>query len=264
MNQALQEAFPGMSAGIAAAMVVVCAFLVIASLVALVISIFLAIAYIRYNRKENSLSLTGEEIARKILDQYGLEKIKVSATGSILFGNSYSHYFKKVRLRRLTYKKKSVSSMVMAAQKSALAILDKEQDPDMKKRIRLIPLISFGPFACVPLVIIGGLLDYWVFHTDGQYTVVFSIIGVAFYLFSFLLSILVLKTEKKAQTRSLVIMQEELSVTQEDLQMAQKLFRLYNIEYINNMVIALLELIYRILQIVAMFSSNGSSSSSKS
>ena len=154
--------------------------------------------------------------------------------------------------------------MVMAAQKSALAILDKEQDPDMKKRIRLIPLISFGPFACVPLVIIGGLLDYWVFHTDGQYTVVFSIIGVAFYLFSFLLSILVLKTEKKAQTRSLVIMQEELSVTQEDLQMAQKLFRLYNIEYINNMVIALLELIYRILQIVAMFSSNGSSSSSKS
>ena len=32
--------------------------------------------------------------------------------------------------------------------------------------------------------------------------------------------------------------------------MAQKLFRLYNIEYINNMILALLELIYYILRIV--------------
>lgn len=42
--------------------------------------------------------------------------------------------------------------------------------------------------------------------------------------------------------------------------MSRKLFRLYNIEYINDMVIALLELIYRILQIVAYV--QGSSSSS--
>ncbi len=40
----------------------------------------------------------------------------------------------------------------------------------------------------------------------------------------------------------------------------EKLFKLYNIEYVNDMVIALLELIYRVLQIIAYAQNNSSSS----
>jgi len=58
---------------------------------------------VKYNRKRNSSGKTGEEIARKILDDNDLKNIRVSKNGSILFGNSYSHYFKKVRLRRLDF-----------------------------------------------------------------------------------------------------------------------------------------------------------------
>lgn len=57
-------------------------------------------------------------------------------------------------------------------------------------------------------------------------------------------------------------MKEEGLATEEELVMCKKLFRLYNIEYINDMVIALLELIYRVLQIIA-YVQNSSSSSSK-
>ena len=67
-----------------------------------VISIWLAIRYAKFNKKENSAGMTGEQVARKILDDNGLNHIKVSVVGSIMFGNSYSHYFKKVRLRRMT------------------------------------------------------------------------------------------------------------------------------------------------------------------
>ena len=237
--------------------------IVLVSVISLIVSIYLAISYIRYNRKENSIGKTGEEIARKILDQNNLNHIKVSATGSILFGNSYSHYFKKVRLRRMTYKKKSVSSMAMAAQKSALAILDKEKDPDMKKRIKLVPLITFGPFAFIPLVLIGAVLDMYIYHSDGVCTIACAVFGLLFYLFSFFLSVTVLKTEKKAQLRAIELMRNDAIANEEEIVMVQKLFKLYNIEYINNMILALLELIYRILQIVAMVS-NQSSSSSKS
>lgn len=87
------------------------------SIFALVVQIYLAIKYAKYNQIQNSANLTGEEAARKILDDNGLENIKVKSSGSILFGNSYSHYFKKVRLRRLTWKKKSISSLAMASQK---------------------------------------------------------------------------------------------------------------------------------------------------
>ena len=225
-----------------------------------IVSIFLAISYIRYNHKKNSLEMTGKEIARKILDENGLTKIKVSATGSLLFGNSYSHYFKKVRLRRWTYKKKSVASMVMATQKSALALLDQEKDPDMIKRNRLIPFVTFGPFMFIPLVLIGVFLDVMVLHTQGTCTLICMSIGLIFYVYAFILSIMFLRTEKKAQERALVMMKEEAIANEQEMLMAKKLFRLYNIEYINNMILALLELIYNVLRIVLLVINKGDSS----
>ena len=62
---------------------------------------WLIVKYYKYNRRENSLGMTGSELARSILDSHGLERIKVKRTGSLLFGNSYSHFFKKIRLRSL-------------------------------------------------------------------------------------------------------------------------------------------------------------------
>lgn len=250
----------GVSEGVIIAMSVVVGLLIIASIFAFGISIYLSISYVRYNKKQNSCGRTGEQIARTILDRNELGHIKVSKTGSIMFGNSYSHYFKKVRLRRLTWQKRSVTSLAMAAQKSALAVLDKENDAEMRTRVRLTPLIYFGPIAFVPMVVIGVLLD--VLLSTGFCGILFTVLGLGFYLLSFVMSILVLKTEKKAQKRAYEIMKEEGLATEEELESCKKLFRLYNIEYINDMVIALLELIYRVLQIIA-YVQNSSSSSSK-
>lgn len=242
------------------AMSVVVGLLILVSIFAFGVSVYLAIKYVRYNRKQNSCGKTGEQIARTILDHHGLENIKVSKTGSILFGNSYSHYFKKVRLRRLTWQKQSVTSLAMAAQKSALAVLDKENDKDMRRRIRLTPLIYFGPIAFVPMVVIGVLLDLLLFKDAGGYCgIIFTALGLVFYILSFVMALLVLKTEKKAQERAYRIMKEEGLATKEELEACKKLFRLYNIEYVNDLIIALLELIYRVLQLVAYFQNSSSS-----
>ena len=132
------------------ALMIVGVLIAIVGIVSGITSIWLVVKYFRFNRRENSLGLTGIEIARKILDDNGLEHIKVKRTGSLLFGNSYSHYFKKVRLRGFIRHETSLTSMGMGAQKAALAILDKEGDKDMKKRVRLVPLVTFGPFALFP------------------------------------------------------------------------------------------------------------------
>lgn len=139
------EEFKNVSYPIQWAIFIVGCLIAIVAIIAGIISIWLFIKYIKYNRKENSAHLSGGEAARKILDQNGLRNIKVSVLGSLLFGNSYSHYFKKVRLRRLTTDKKSITSLAMGAEKSALAILDKEGDKDMKARVLLTPLMYFGP-----------------------------------------------------------------------------------------------------------------------
>lgn len=263
VREAADGSLNGVSDAVILALVIVGGLLIIASIVALAISIYLAISYVKYNRKQNSAGKTGEQIARKILDDNDLKNIRVSKNGSILFGNSYSHYFKKVRLRRLTWKKQSITSLAMAAQKSSLAVLDKEKDPDMKKLVRLTPFIYFGPLAFIPMVIIGALIDLYVIKgSNATCLIVLTALGLAFYVVSFVMSLLVLKTEKKAQQRAYEIMREEGLATEEELESCKKLFRLYNIEYVNNMVIALLELVYRVLQVIA-YVQNSSSSSNK-
>ena len=145
------------SDAIAWAMLIVGALIIVFALIGVGISIFLFFKYHKLNKTKNSCGLTGEEAARRILDNNGLQHIAVKCTGSIIWGNSYSHYFKKVRLRRFTYKKDSVTSLAMAAEKSALAVLDKEHDPLMKTRNVLIPLQIFGPLMFIPLIAIGVL-----------------------------------------------------------------------------------------------------------
>ena len=237
------------------AIIIVGALIGIVSFVSIITSIWLAIRYYRFNRRENSLGLTGIEVARKILDDNGLEKIKVKRTGSLLFGNSYSHYFKKVRLRGFIRHKTSITSVGIGAQKAALAILDKEGDPDMKKRIRLVPLVTFGPFAFIPLVLVGIALDFFVFNGNGYCTIALGALGLLFYVYSIVLSVLTLKTEKKAQKRAYEILKKDYKITSDELSALKEVFRLYNIQYVNDIILSSLELIYTALKIVCEINS---------
>ena len=231
------------------ALMIVGVLIAIVGIVSGITSIWLVVKYFRFNRRENSLGLTGIEIARKILDDNGLEHIKVKRTGSLLFGNSYSHYFKKVRLRGFIRHETSLTSMGMGAQKAALAILDQEGDKDMKKRIRLVPLVTFGPFAFIPLILIGGVLDYFVFNGSGICTLVLGTIGLMFYVYSVVLSVLTLKTEKKAQSRAYEILQRDYLIKDDELSALKELFHLYNVQYINDIILSSLELLYTVLEI---------------
>ena len=238
-----------LGAGLEIALMIVGALIALIGLVSLGVSVWLGIKYYKFNRKENSVHMTGEQVARKVLDDNDLEHIKVKATGSVLFGNSYSHYFKKVRIRRMTRHQTSVVALGMGAQKACLAVLDKENDPDMKKQVRLYPLITFGPLAFIPLILVGVVLDYFVFQNNGVCTYVLGTLGLLFYVYAIVLSVLTLRTEKKAQERAYVYLQEKRMATEEELDDLKELFRFYNIQYINDIILACLELLYTILQI---------------
>lgn len=244
--------------GLEIALAVVGLLIAVIGLVSLVVSGWLAVKYYKFNRKENSIHMTGDQVARTILDDNGLAHIKVAVTGSLIFGNSYSHYFKKVRLRRMTRHKTSVTALGMGAQKACLAVLDKENDPDMKKQVRLYPLITFGPFAFIPLILVGIVLDYFVFNQNGLCTYVLGGLGLLFYIYAIVLSVLTLKTEKKAQERAYLYLQTKRMATAEELDDLRELFHLYNIQYINDIILACLELLYTILQIAVELNKNSS------
>lgn len=231
------------------------AFKIVGALIAAMVCVagavgfWLTIKYLRFNRRANSLGLTGVEMARKILDDHGLTDIKVKRTGSLLFGNSYGHYFKTVRLRGFIRHQASLTSMGMGAQKAALAILDKEGDPDMKKRIRMVPFMVFGPFVFFPLILVGALLDHFILNGSITCTIVLGLVALSFYAYAIVLSVMTLKTEKKAQNRAYELLQNDYQVTPEELTALKTLFRLYNIQYINDIILSSLEFIHMALEI---------------
>ena len=255
------EAFKNVNPALQWAIFIVGCLIIIVALISTVVSIWLAIKYVIYNRTLNKAGINGEQTARKILDDNGLSHIRVSVVGSLMFGNSYSHFFKKVRLRRWTVKKNSISSMAMGAQKSCLAILDKEGDKDMKTRIILTPFIYFGPLMFLPILIIGILLDVIFFNFSGVVTIIASALGLLFYVASFVMSLMVLKTEVKAQNKALGILEQENLATAEEREMMKDLFKLYNIQYVNDLILEFLELLFRILMIFAKMQNSSSSSS---
>ena len=238
------------------ALIVVSVLLTIVSLASCVISAWLFRRYRRFNKQENSIGKTGTQIAREILDNNGLQHIQVKRTGSLFFGNSYSHYFKKVRLRSFIRHENSLTSVGMGAQKAALAILDKENDPDMRKRIRLIPLITFGPFAFIPLVVIGALLDFYAFNESGVCTIVLGCLGILFYAYAIVLSVQTLKTERKAQQRAYEILRDDYHITDSELTDLKDLFHLYNVQYVNDIILSSLELLYTVLKVAAELNKN--------
>jgi len=229
------------------AILVVAVLIILVALVSAGVSIYLAIKYLKFNKTKNFKGITGEQAARELLDRNGLEHIKVKCVGSLLFGNSYSHYFKKVRLRRLTWKKDSISSLAMAAQKTGLAVLDKENDKDMEDRIKLTPIITFGPLAFIPIIVFGVILDLLLFNLNGIATSISAVAGFAFMVLSLILQIKTLKTEVKAQNKAYTLLSDAKMATDEEIEMMKELFKLYNIEYVNNIIISFLELLYRIL-----------------
>lgn len=257
------EGFKNVSPALQWAIFVVALLIIVVGLFSVVISIWLAIKYVVYNRTQNKAGINGQETARRILDNHGLNHIKVSVVGSLMFGNSYSHFFKKVRLRRWTVKKNSISSMAMGAQKSCLAILDKEGDKDMKTRIVLTPFIYFGPLMFLPIILVGLFVDIIFFNFSGVVTIIAASLGLLFYVASFLMSLMVLKTEIKAQAKALEILEKDNLATEEERNMMKSLFKLYNIQYVNDLVLEFLELILRILMIFAKAQNTSSSSNSK-
>ena len=95
----------------------------------------------------------------------------------------------------------------------------------------------------------GAALDYFVFNQNGVCTYVLGALGLLFYVYAVVLSVLTLRTEKKAQERAYVYLQEKRMATEEELDDLRELFRLYNIQYINDIILACLELVYTALQI---------------
>ena len=68
-----------------------------------------------------------------------------------------------------------------------------------------------------------------------------------------------LRTEKKAQARACEILRQEDMATDEEIGMMKELFKLYNIQYVNDIIMEMLQLILKVLQFIAKIQQSSAS-----
>ena len=234
--------------GMDLAYLIVSILLGLAVLAALIAQIAVAIGYFRGNRTENSLGLTGEEFARKLLDENGMPEVEVkkcTLLRTLLFGNHYSISKRTVFLRIRTIRKTSLTSVAIAAQKVALAKQHSEGNRAMIVRSRLQGLGVFAPVLFLPLVVIGLLVDLFVLQSL-VLTLVAIVLGLLFILFGFIVTLLNIPVEKRAIVTAEGWLQNVL--TPEENETVRKIFRSYMIQYVMQFIVALLRLIQLILK----------------
>src|SRR5574344_2673133 len=123
-------------------------------IIPLIAQINVTSAYSKYKAQKSESGLTGQEVARKILDKNGLEDVYVVEVK----GNLTDHYDpsrKVVRLSTDIFHGESIASIAVAAHECGHAIQDKEKYTPMKIRSFLVPFVNLINYLGYFSLIIG-------------------------------------------------------------------------------------------------------------
>ena len=124
-------------------------------IVPLIADIKVKMNYNTYSKQKNSLNMTGKEVARKILDNNGLNYVDIVQTK----GNLTDHYnplTKKISLSENTYDSKSIAAAAVAAHEVGHAIQDKESYSYLRFRNKMVPFVNFTSRAATILIFISS------------------------------------------------------------------------------------------------------------
>ena len=117
--------------------------------------------YSRYLKVQNDNGLTGFDVARKILDNNGLNNIHIVEVKGELTDH-YDPGSKVVRLSTKVFHTSTVAAISVAAHECGHAIQDKENYSFMRIRAKLVPFVNiinkFGYIATI-IGLISGIFD---------------------------------------------------------------------------------------------------------
>lgn len=194
--------------------------------------LFISINYSKYKRIFNESKITGQEVARKILDSNNLEKIYVVATG----GNLTDHYDssrKVIRLSKDIYDNESIASLAVAAHECGHAIQDKDGYFFMRLRSFIYPIVRIGTMFSYLVIFIGAVAE--------AMNIIY--LGIALVALGLIFQLVTLPVEFDASKRALIELKKLGLVTNDELDGAKKMLTSAALTYVAGVLASALELL---------------------
>jgi len=177
--------------------------------------------FAKYSSLRNIRGYTGAQIAREILDSYGLYDVAVE----MIRGNLTDHYDprkKVVRLSQSVYAGSSVAAVGVAAHETGHAIQHQHSYAPLVIRSNLVPVANVGSQVAIPLAILG-LIVGWA-----------PLVNLGIILFTAVVAfqVITLPVEYNASRRALEILEEKGFLSREELQPTKKVLNAAALTYV--------------------------------
>lgn len=182
--------------------------------------------------KANSKGLCGQEVARKILDANGLDKVHVVEVNGILTDH-YDPRRNVVRLSTEVFHGESIAALAVAAHECGHAIQDKEGYPLLRLRALLVPVVNLVNYTAYIVFLASMLLQvfdyiYW---------------AAAMVFITLIFQLVTLPVEFNASSRALKQIKKESLVSKSDSEGAERMLKAAALTYVAALLSSLLNLL---------------------
>ena len=195
--------------------------------------------YSEYRKVHNSAGLTGQDVARKILDSNGLSQISVYE----ISGNLSDHYNpskKLINLSKDIYNGTSIASLAVAAHECGHAIQHARHYVPLTIRGALVPVANFGSGISWPLIIMGLFIR-------GEMSTLFINLGILMFSLAVLFQIITLPVEFNASGRALKILKNSGMLYESEVREARSVLTAAALTYVAALAASILQLLRLII-----------------
>lgn len=214
---------------------------ILAFLITITAQIFVNGSYSKTRKIKNKHNLTGEDVARTILDKNGLRNVQIEEVHSTL-GDHYDPTTKTVRLSSDIYHNTSIASASVAAHECGHAIQDKDDYTFLRIRHALIPIVNFSSYAGYIAIVIGCIFS----------SINLIWVGILMEIIILLFQLVTLPVEFNASSRALKQLEELNLLEKSEIKYSRKMLGAAAMTYVASVAAAVLE----ILRLLLIFNKN--------
>lgn len=197
--------------------------------------------YRRYAQVRSQMGMTGADVAKTILQNMGIEDIKVEPVRGQLTDH-YDPRAKTVRLSEGIYNSPSLAAAAVAAHECGHVLQDKKDYKFMNFRAALVPAANIGSRFAPMIIMLGIFLS-----AMGQVSFIFINIGIILFLGVIAFHLITLPVEFDASRRALKLI-DELGILQgEENQGARAVLKAAAWTYVATAFAAFLQLVQYLL-----------------
>ena len=209
--------------------------MILAFVLSIIVQSTLTSRFNKYSRVD--CALTGAEVARKMLADFGITDVQVVSTDGALT-DFYNPENKTINLSSPVYSKRTLAAAAVAAHETGHAIQDYQDYAPLRFRTRIVPVVTFCNNA-VMWVLLAGVVFMAVFPS-------LLWIGIAMFAMTTLFSFVTLPVEINASRRAVLWLEETGLVGQDTAPMAKDALKWAAYTYVIAALSSLATLLYYI------------------